>query len=127
MTGESVLIVGEDGIIAFHLHRLLLQAGCVPEDPITTKDVPDRLSTLPLPHLIVVDEGIPGNPESLVLALQILRRRGIPVIILTSFSDTRETERLIAIPHALFISKPFSGNDILLAIKRKLDGDPQCP
>jgi DNA-binding NtrC family response regulator len=127
MAGKSVLIVGENGIITFHIHRILIQAGYVPEDPIAAKEIPDRLSNPPLPDLIVLDEGISCNPENLWKANQIFRKCDVPVVILTSFSDIREAERLMGIPHALFVAKPFSGDEVLVAVKRRLDEISCCP
>ena len=126
MTGESVLIIEDDGIIAFHLFSILERAGYVPEDPVVPgEDVFDRLSDEPLPDLVLLDAGNPGRYDSFHKTLGVLSQCDVPVLILTTFTDFCESEQVMVSRHAEFLTKPFLDNELLLVVERSLHPAPR--
>ena len=62
MSGETVLVVEDEGLIALHLTELLEKAGFHVVDPVSSgeMDVPDA-RTVPRTDLILMDIGLSGG------------------------------------------------------------------
>jgi CheY-like chemotaxis protein len=121
VTGESVLIVEEDGIIAFHLREILKRAGYRGEDPVTScENALDRLSCDPLPGVLVIDAGVSersGNFSELFRTCSIYQ---VPIVILTTFSDRRDAGGVPGTSRTEFITMPFSERELLVTIEKVL-------
>ena len=117
MTGSPVLIVEDDGLIAFHLMEMLRGAGYAVEDPFfSAEEALRRLGRSPRPGLVILEAGIPGRSPRFLEARRICSLHKIPLVVLTSFAGYR-SERLPGIQREIFIVKPFSRQDILSGIR----------
>jgi DNA-binding response OmpR family regulator len=121
VTGESVLIVEEDGIIAFHLRETLKRAGYRVEDPVTSgEDALDRLLCDPLPGVLLIHAGVSGRSGNFSELFRICSIKQVPVVILTTFSDRRDAGRVPGTCRTEFITMPVSERELLVTIENVL-------
>ena len=81
MTGETILVVEDDGLIALHLVELLEKAGYRVIDPACSGERALRtLERSPQPDLILMDIGLAGSLDGIETALQIRQKFLIPLI-----------------------------------------------
>jgi len=117
MTGESVLIIEDDGIIALHLQETLKKAGYTVEDPVVSEnEALDRFARLPLPDIVLVDAGEPALSPHTDKARRFCSDDNIPAVILTSFEDARGARRAEGGRLETFLTKPFSERELLTAV-----------
>ncbi len=121
MTSTKVLIAEDEPIIATDLSIQLEKAGMsvlsVVEDG---KGVIDFV-THTIPDIIILDINLYGPLDGIDVANHINNQHKIPIIFLTSNTDTNTFQRAkLTYPHA-FLSKPFRINDVLHSIELALD------
>ncbi|HUH78814.1 MAG TPA: hypothetical protein VLY83_02850 [Methanoregula sp.] len=127
MTGESVLILEEDGIIAFHLQETLKKAGYAVEEPsISDGEALARLRNPPLPDLVLIDAGIPGRSPITEEVHRICSQSGVTAVTLTSFSDPLANRLADRRPCGITLVKPFTDSDLLRAVAEALRAGPEC-
>jgi CheY-like chemotaxis protein len=123
MTGESILIVEDDGLIALRIQELLTSSGYrVPEPLASGEEALERLSESP-PDLIIMDIGLLGDIDGLETARQIRNRYDIPVIFLTAFADDQRLARGRDISPYGYMIKPFRDEKLLGCIQSALIRD----
>ena len=121
MTGESVFIVEDDGIIALFIYEILERAGYVIEDPVTAdKNAIDRFLRKPLPDIALLDTGVPGRPGNFSELRRICEQENVPVVILTTFSDNAGEGQFPGMGREILITLPFSEKDLLASVKNAL-------
>jgi DNA-binding response OmpR family regulator len=121
VTGESVLIIEENGIIAFYICEILERAGYIVEDPVTSgEDALARLASEPLPGLLLLDTGVPGRSGNFSELHRICSQENVPVVILTTFSDHSDAGQVPGICRAVFLTMPFSERELLVSVKKIL-------
>lgn len=69
-----------------------------------------------LPHILIIAINIPGEIDGIEIAKAILSRYNIPCVFLTTSADDETLERVKTVPGAGYILKPFSDNDLRIAI-----------
>jgi len=120
MTGESILIVEDEGVIAFKLKELLEKNGyrisgttAYGEDAVVmAKENP--------PDLVCMDIGLMGKIDGIEAAGKIQEQANIPVIYLTSYSDDKRLERARETAPYSYIVKPFNERELLASIAMAL-------
>jgi CheY-like chemotaxis protein len=114
MTGESILVVEDEGLIALHLIELLEKAGYRVIGQAYSGDVVLRtLETSPLPDLILMDIGLAGSLDGIETARMIRQRFSIPLIFVTAYSSETTLERMKEVAPEGVIFKPFIEKDLL--------------
>ena len=122
MSGETVLVVEDEGLIALHLTELLEKAGFHVVDPASSGEMALRmLEQSPKPALILMDIGLPGGFDGIETAWQIRLRYHLPIIFLTAYSDKNRMETAKEISPFGYFIKPVTEEDLLTAIKNALD------
>jgi DNA-binding response OmpR family regulator len=114
MTGARVLVVEDESLLAETLCDLMQDAGCEPVGPAAT--VAAALSLIDQGSIDVAVLDIQLLSEMSFPVAYALRRRGIPVLFLTSY------ERRILpkdLGDAILVEKPFSA-PLLIEIVRRL-------
>jgi len=120
MTGESILLVEDEGIIVLQLKELLEQNGyrvsgttAYGEDAvvIAEKDPPD---------LICMDIELMGKIDGIEAARKIHEHTNIPIIYLTAYSDSLRLNRAKETVPYSYIVKPFNERELLAAIDMAL-------
>lgn len=123
VTGESVLIVEENGIIAFHLIDILQREGYEVEDPVMSVEYAlERLLNPPLPGLVLLDPGLPGRSAGFRKLQQTCSSCNVPVLILTTFSDCPEMGEVPGPVRAGILTMPFSESELRRSVKDILHG-----
>jgi CheY-like chemotaxis protein len=125
MTGENILVVEDEGLIAFHLIELLENAGYRVIDPACSGEVALRtLEKTPEPDLILMDVKLGGSLDGIETARQIRKRYSIPLIFITAYTSESMLERMREVAHDGVITKPFVREDLLAFIEKALDRLP---
>ena len=122
MTGEGILVVEDDGLIALHLTETLENAGYRVLGPaFSGESVLQDLTTSPLPDLILMDVGLAGSLDGIETAAQIRKRSSVPIIFITAYSTERMLDRMKDIRHNGIIHKPFDVGDLLALIQKTIE------
>lgn len=115
-----VMVVEDETITAENIKIVLESSGYTPL-PLVTSGVDAVASALEAPpDIILMDIMLEGNIDGIEAARQIHTSANIPVIYLTSYSDSQTLERAkIAEPYG-YILKPFNDYDLVNAIEMAL-------
>ena len=121
MTGETILIVEDEGLIALHLTELLEKAGYRVEDPVFSGEMAlQTLERSQKPDLILMDIGLAGQLDGIETARQILQRSSVPLIFITAYTSERMLERMREVAPCGVVIKPFDDNDLLDRIRKTM-------
>jgi two-component system, response regulator PdtaR len=120
MTGESILIVEDDDIIARVEDWRLKNLGYTVCGRATTGAEAMELVVKNKPDLVLMDINIHGDVDGIETAKMIKKGFNIPVIYVTSHSDGATLERAKETKPDGFIVKPFEDNDLRIAIQLAL-------
>jgi two-component system, response regulator PdtaR len=121
MTGEAILVVEDEGLIAFHMTVLLESAGYrVIGQEYSGEMVLKTLKKSPPPDLILMDIGLAGSIDGIETALQIRQHHDIPIIFLTAYSNITKIEKAKSLSSCGYISKPYMEKDLLAAVENAL-------
>jgi CheY-like chemotaxis protein len=121
MTGETILVVEDEGLIALHLTELLEKAGYHVIGPAYSGEMVIRdLGSSPLPDLILMDIALAGSLDGVETARQIHQRYLIPIIFLTAYSDQNHMDQALEISPSGYLRKPVLEDELLTAIRKAL-------
>jgi len=122
MTGETILIVEDDGLIALYLTELMEREGYRVIGSASSGEMVLRmLAKSPQPDLILMDIGLDGSLDGIETARQVQQRFSIPLIFVTAYTSESTLERVRDVTSDGFIGKPFMDNDILALVRKVLD------
>ena len=121
MSGETILVVEDEGLIALHLTELLEKAGYRVGAPAYSGEMVLRdFEKSPHPDLILMDIALAGKLDGIETARQIREKYTIPVIFLTAYSNQNRIEQAKAVsPHG-YLMKPVMEDELFAAIHRAL-------
>ena len=121
MTGETIMVVEDDGLIALHLMEILEHAGYRVLEPVYSGERVIRLlEKSPGPDLILMDVGLAGSLDGIETARLILQQYSIPLIFITAYSSERMVERMREVAYCGIIMKPFIQEDLLRSIRKAM-------
>jgi len=120
MTGESVLLVEDDDIIARVEDWRLKNLGYTVCGRAINSHEAMELVKNKKPDVILMDINIKGDIDGIDTAKMIKKTYQIPVIYVTSHSDGATLERAKETKPDGFIIKPFDDNDLRVAIELAL-------
>lgn len=120
------MVVEDDASMSQALERILRLGGYA---PITFSSAEALLEADGVAHAVclVFDVHLPGlNGFELH---ERLRRRGAqpPVIFITAYDEPEARSQAETAGAAAYMAKPFSGNELVKAITRAIDGKPRGP
>jgi len=122
MTGEIILIVEDEGLIALHLTEMLEKRGYRIYDPVPSGEkVLEQLGKSPLPDLILMDIGLAGSLDGIETARLIKLQFLLPLIFVTAYTSERFLERIREVEPEGVITKPFDDREFLTLIRSVLD------
>ncbi|MFA6225241.1 MAG: response regulator [Methanoregula sp.] len=116
MSGEKILIVEDDDIIAKVADWRLKNLGYTVCGRATYAAEALELVVKHTPDLVLMDINIRGDIDGIETAKMIKKGYNIPVVYVTSHSDGATLERAKATKPDGFIIKPFEDNDLRVAI-----------
>jgi CheY-like chemotaxis protein len=124
MTGETILVVEDEGLIALHLSEMLEKAGYRVAGPAYSGEMVVRdFGKSSLPDLILMDIALAGKLDGIETARQIRQKfPAIPLIFITAYSPERILDRMREIAPEGVLIKPFSDTDLLALVKKALSG-----
>jgi CheY-like chemotaxis protein len=108
MTGESILIVEDEGIIALQLTELLENHGYRIAGSVASGEDAVSVAKKDPPDLICMDIELMGKIDGIEAARQIHQHADIPVIYLTAYSDSQRVARAKETAPYSYIVKPFN-------------------
>jgi CheY-like chemotaxis protein len=123
MSGESILVVEDEGLIALHLTELLENAGYQVIGPVSSGEtalIAARES--PRPGLVLMDVRLAGRMDGIEAARLIREHFPIPVMFLTAYSPDRTIERIRDLEHEGYLTKPVVGEHLLAEIRKVFAG-----
>jgi two-component system, response regulator PdtaR len=122
MTGESILIVEDEGLIALHMTEMLEKAGYRVTGPASSGEmVLSKFLIPPMPDLVLMDIALAGKLDGIETARQIRQQfPALPLIFVTAYSPERTLERLQDLEPDGIIVKPFEDTDLLSLMKKAL-------
>ena len=94
MTGETILVVEDDGLIALYLTELMEKSGYCVGSASSGEMVLQALKESPVPDLILMDVGLPGSLDGIETFRQIRRQFSIPAIFITAYTSPAILERI---------------------------------
>ena len=121
MSGETILVVEDEGLIALHLTELLEKAAYRVGGPAYSGEmVLLDLASSPLPDVILMDIALAGKLDGIETARQILEQHPIPVIFLTAYSNQNRIEQAKAVSSFGYLMKPVMEDELFAAINLAL-------
>jgi len=122
MTGERILVVEDEGLIALQLTEMLEKTGYQVADPVSSGEEALReLEKYPGPDLILMDIGLAGPLDGIETATLIRQRFSIPIILLTGYSSGEILRRVKEVSPEGVLSKPFMDQEMISAIRKTLE------
>jgi FixJ family two-component response regulator len=114
-----VVVVDDDVSVRESLELLILTAGWKPETFASAEDFLHR-SRSDGPSCLVLDVSLP-NLSGLDLQKRIIDRTDMPIIFITGYGDVPTTVRAMKAGAAEFLTKPFSDDVLLTAIRQAIE------
>jgi CheY-like chemotaxis protein len=125
MSGESVLIVEDEGLIAPHISETLEREGFRISGLAYAGEMVLRdFGKSPLPDIILMDIALAGEMDGIEAARRIRQNHDIPVIFLTAYSSRSRIDEATAVSPYGYITKPVMTDDLLTVIRSALDRRP---
>jgi PAS domain S-box-containing protein len=120
MTGESILIVEDDGVIALRMQEMLRKSGYIVPDPVAFgEDAIEQIGENP-PHIVLMDIELMGEIDGIETARITQERFDIPVIYLTAYVDDHRLAKAKETRPYGYIVKPFMDRELLATIDMAL-------
>ena len=121
MTGETILVVEDDGLIALYLTELMEKTGYHVGSASSGEMAIGSLKESPVPDLILMDIGLAGSLDGIETLREIRKQFSIPVIFITAYTSPAILERIREVRPDGYIVKPFMDNDLLALVRKILD------
>jgi len=112
MVKQKVLIVEDEGIIAFHIKKLLEGYGYEVAGIASTAEEAITKTTETIPDLVLMDITLKGDKDGVYAAGEITRNFNSPIIFLTANTDEKTLQKAKLIEPYGFINKPFQGREL---------------
>lgn len=116
-TGCKVLLVEDDPKIATELARRIAAMGHTVTATAASRDEAISACEQTLPDVVLMDIGIQGPADGIVVAYELFERYGLRVIYLTGDSDVSSMERAKATRPYAYLLKPVSAAELRGAIE----------
>jgi PAS domain S-box-containing protein len=117
MAEVEILIVEDEMIVARHLSRTLESIGYKVAGAASRGSDAVRMAGEKSPHIVLMDIMLEGDVDGIEAATQIRDKFGIPVIYLTSYTDTTILERAKLTEPYGYLVKPFSEKELRSSIE----------
>lgn len=119
--GIRILVVEDDGMIAFHTADVLEKAGFSVLMPVASGEEALEYLGKPLsPDLFLIDIQLAGRIDGIEAARQIMERAGTPVIFMSAWSDNPRIIRAALTKPYAYLVKPVNDRELLATIATTL-------
>ncbi|HRD66811.1 MAG TPA: diguanylate cyclase [Candidatus Competibacter sp.] len=120
MTGKTILIVEDDGIIAARLHDVLTRSGYAVPDPVASGEDAVAVVAASPPDLVLMDIQLAGVINGTTAAQHIRRDFDVPIIYLTAYSQAEQLQRAKATAPYGYLVKPVAERELLATLEMAL-------
>jgi diguanylate cyclase (GGDEF)-like protein/PAS domain S-box-containing protein len=120
MTGATILIVEDDGIIAAHLQDVLTRFGYRTLGPVASGEDALAVVTATPPDLVLMDIKLAGAMNGTTTAEHINADFDIPIVYLSAYSQTAQLERAKATYPYGYLIKPVVERELLATLEMAL-------
>jgi signal transduction histidine kinase/CheY-like chemotaxis protein len=121
MTGQRVLVVEDERIVAFNLQQRLSRLGYDVPVVAASGEEALRLARETQPDLVLMDIRIMGDIDGIETAARLNAERFLPVVYLTAHSDDATIDRARATRPYGYLLKPFSEREMHATIQMALE------
>lgn len=116
MTGEKILIVEDDSLIAAYLEDILRGAGYVVIGMVSSGESALMMAEKLKPDLILMDIMLKGPMDGISTTMAILQQNDIPVIYLTAYAEQELLDRARETAPYGYLTKPVDERELLATI-----------
>ncbi len=116
MTGESILVVEDNGVIALQIAELLEKNGYRISGTTAYGEEAVEIAEKTPPNLICMDIELMGKIDGIETARRIREYADIPIIYLTAYSDNRRFVLAKETGPYNYIVKPFNERELLASV-----------
>ena len=120
MTGKTILIVEDDGIIAARLQDMLARFGYTTPEPVASGEAAMAAVAAAAPDLVLMDVALAGVVNGVTAAEHICADFDVPVVYLTAYSQTAQLERAKATYPYGYLIKPVAERELLATLEMAL-------
>ncbi|MBN2734325.1 MAG: PAS domain S-box protein [Methanomicrobiaceae archaeon] len=120
MTGERILIVEDDAILAMHLTDILTAYGYQIDPPLATGEKAVEQANKNPPDIILMDIRLPGDMNGIEAAEEIKKTRDIPVVYLTAYSDPKLINKAKLTEPYAYLVKPVPDIEVHTTVEMAL-------
>jgi two-component system, response regulator PdtaR len=121
MTGEKILIVQDDSLLAQGLRIVVEGAGYHVVGVARDTAGADQLAMQDRPALAIVDMMLEVDVDGIATATYLKQKHGLEIIITTGFPDSVVQREGVLDLACAIVRKPYSDEEILQAVKRCLN------
>ena len=120
MTAPKILIAEDDAVLLMDLRQLLADLGYEVQDVVSTGEAAVAAVAVQRPDLILMDIKLAGAMSGVTAAEQIHAATDLPIVFLTSYSESAWFEEAkAAVPYG-YLTKPVSERELAVAIELAL-------
>lgn len=120
MTGKTILIVEDDGIIATRLHDILTRNGYIVPVPVASGEEAMTAVAVAPPDLVLMDIELAGNINGTTAAEHIRADFDLPIVYLTAYSQPAQLQRAKATAPYGYLVKPVTEHELLATLEMAL-------
>ena len=117
---ESIMIVEDEGVVAFELQQYLMQLGYAVPAVVASGEEALAKAIECKPDLILMDIRLKGEVDGIEAARRIAEAGDIPIVYLTAYSDDVTVERARKTAPFGYVLKPWEEKSLELAIEMTL-------
>jgi PAS domain S-box-containing protein len=120
MTGESILVVEDNGVIALQIGELLAKNGYRISGTTAYGEEAVAMAQKQKPDLICMDIELMGQLDGIETAEKIHEHAHVPIIYLTAYSDGKSFARAKETAPYSYLVKPFTERELLASVELTL-------
>ncbi len=120
MTGKTILIVEDDGIIAARLQDMLIHFGYTVPEPVASGEAAMAAVAAAAPDLVLMDIALAGVVNGVTAAEHIRADFDVPIVYLTAYSQAAQLERAKATYPYGYLIKPVAERELLATLEMAL-------
>ncbi|APH38187.1 response regulator [Methanohalophilus halophilus] len=117
MSGEKILVVEDENIVALGIKKMLKRMGFRVPSIAASGEEAIKKAEITFPDLVLMDIMLKGKIDGIEAAEKIYGTMDIPVVYLTAYSDDKILERSKKTKPYGYLIKPFEENSLQNTIK----------
>jgi CRP-like cAMP-binding protein/DNA-binding NarL/FixJ family response regulator len=116
MSKMRIQIVEDEAITALDIEEMVADLGYEPINAVDTASAAFKVAQEQRPNMVLMDVSLKGEEDGISAALKIWQNLKIPIVFITAYSDEATLSRAKEAQPFGYILKPFSKDDLKIAI-----------